>query len=74
MGKIHGYGSQNLKGAMPFPRILVIKLPTQKGIIQSNFTSSNVNAVNNVTISVRPEAALSRRTPREPVPSVPPVG
>jgi len=30
-GKIHGNGVKNLKGAMPFPCILIIKLPSQNG-------------------------------------------
>jgi hypothetical protein len=36
-------------------------------------TQTEVNSVNNVTISVRPEAALSPWTIGVPVPSVPPL-
>ncbi len=31
VSKMHGNGAQNLMGAIPFPCILVINLPTQNG-------------------------------------------
>jgi hypothetical protein len=41
--KIHGNGAQNLKGATPFPCVLVIQLPTQKGRESSFLNKSSLH-------------------------------